>query len=280
MRRTIKTAAWTVACWGILTWTGFGLRTAPAEGGAAAPVVDEFAPEVRPPAPKEIPKGPTRYLGREIAQTMHYLGAPWLVRESRQREEDCDRMFAALKLKPGSTVCDLGCGNGFYTLRMAKAVGPQGVVYGIDIQREMLRLLKERAAAERIGNLKLIQGSLIDPFLPEGKLDLILMVDVYHEFSHPVQMLAALRKSLAPEGRLALVEFRGEDPKVPIKPLHKMTKKQILKEFEPNGFELAEQFDDLPWQHLMFFKAKPPAAEDRPQDKPVPQDKPDPQDKP
>lgn len=223
---------------------------------------DEFAPDVRPAAPEKVPPALTRYQGRAIAQTMHFEGAPWLVRESRQREEDCERMLEALKVQPGWTVCDLGCGNGFYTLPLAKKVGAKGLVYGVDVQREMLLMTKERAAEAKIANIRLLHGSYIDPFLPEGKIDLVLLVDVYHEFSHPVHMLAAIRKSLAPEGRLVLVEFRGEDPKVPIKPLHKMTKKQILKELEPNGFALDEEFDDLPWQHMMFFKAKADAPQD------------------
>jgi ubiquinone/menaquinone biosynthesis C-methylase UbiE len=201
-----------------------------------------------------IPPPLTVYKGREIAQTMHYLGAPWLTRESREREEDCRTLLAALKLKPGDTVCDMGCGNGFYSLKIAKIVGERGHVIGVDIQREMLELLKERAAEEKILNIEPVLGTTVDPKLPEGKIDLVLMVDVYHEFSNPEQMLAAIRKSLKPTGRVALAEFRAEDPKVPIKPLHKMSKAQIMKEFPPNGFKLVEEFDKLPWQHLMFFE--------------------------
>jgi ubiquinone/menaquinone biosynthesis C-methylase UbiE len=194
------------------------------------------------------------YMGREIAQTMHYLGAPWLTRESRDREEDCHTLLEALEIKPGETVCDMGCGNGFYAVRIAKLLGDSGKVIAVDIQREMLELLKERAAAERITNIDTVLGTIIDPKLPEASIDLMLLVDVYHEFSHPQEMLAAIRKSLKPDGRVALVEFRAEDPKVPIKPLHKMSKVQIMKEFPPNGFKLVEEFDELPWQHLMFFQ--------------------------
>jgi ubiquinone/menaquinone biosynthesis C-methylase UbiE len=194
------------------------------------------------------------YKGREIAQTMHYEGAAWLTRESRQREEDCETMLAALGVKPGQTVCDMGCGNGFYSLELARLVGENGKVLAVDIQREMLQMLKERAADEKITNIELVLGTIVDPKLPENSVDLMLMVDVYHEFSHPEEMLAAIRKSLKPNGRVALVEFRAEDPKVPIKPLHKMSKEQIMKEFPPNGFKLVEEFDELPWQHLMFFE--------------------------
>jgi ubiquinone/menaquinone biosynthesis C-methylase UbiE len=201
-----------------------------------------------------IPRPLKKYKGRVIAQTMDYTGAPWLTRESREREEDCKMLLAALKIKPGDTVCDLGCGNGFYSLKLAKLVGEHGHVIAVDIQPQMLELLKERAAAAKISNIEPVLGTTIDPKLPTGKVDLVLLVDVYHEFDHPVQMLAAIRKSLKPTGRVALAEFRAEDPKVPIKPLHKMSKAQIMKEFPPNGFKLVEQFEDLPWQHLMFFQ--------------------------
>jgi ubiquinone/menaquinone biosynthesis C-methylase UbiE len=203
-----------------------------------------------PPTPPPVKE----YKGREIAQTMHYLGAPWLTRESREREEDCKTMLAALHVKPGDTVCDLGCGNGFYTLKLAKLVGDKGKVVAVDIQREMLELLKDRAAEEKITNIEPVLGSVVDPKLPAGSVDIVLLVDVYHEFSNPEEMLTAIRKSLKPTGRLALAEFRAEDPNVPIKPLHKMSKAQIMKEFPPNGFKLVEEFDKLPWQHLMFFE--------------------------
>jgi ubiquinone/menaquinone biosynthesis C-methylase UbiE len=201
-----------------------------------------------------IPPPLAAYMGREIAQTMHYLGAPWLTRESRDREEDCATLLTALQIEAGQTVCDMGCGNGFYSLRIAPLVGQRGKVIAVDIQREMLELLKERAAAEKVTNIETVLGTVIDPKLPPASIDLMLLVDVYHEFSHPVHMLAAIRASLKPSGRVALVEFRAEDPKVPIKPLHKMSKAQIMKEFPPNGFKLVEEFDKLPWQHLMFFQ--------------------------
>ena len=206
------------------------------------------------PAAEEPPPPLTHYMGREIAQTMHFTGAPWLIRESRQREEDCRQMLKALNIQPGEIICDLGCGNGFYALQMAKLTGEKGHVLCVDIQPEMLQMLKARAEQARIKNIEPILGGLTDPQLPEGKVDLLLLVDVYHEFSHPVHMLAAIRKSLKPTGRVALVEFREEDPKVPIKPLHKMSKAQILKEFPANGFKLTSQYDKLPWQHLMFFQ--------------------------
>jgi ubiquinone/menaquinone biosynthesis C-methylase UbiE len=203
---------------------------------------------------EQIPPALTHYQGREIAQTMHYLGAPWLVRDSREREEDCSTMLKKLNVHPGQIVSDMGCGNGFYTLKLAPLVGDEGQVLAVDIQPEMLHLLDEQSKAAKVTNIKPILGSVIDPRLPEGKVDLILCVDVYHEFSHPEQMLAAMRKALALKGRLVLVEFRTEDPNVPIKPLHKMSKAQILKEIPPNGYKLVDQFDGLPWQHMMFFE--------------------------
>ena len=205
-----------------------------------------------------IPPAATHHHGREIAQTMHFTGAPWLVRESRQREEDCRLLLDALGVRPGQTICDLGCGNGFYTLELARRVGPQGVVYAVDIQPEMLRMLAEAAVHAGLRNIRPILGTAIDPRLPAGRVDLCLCVDVYHEFSHPAEMLDRIRVSLAADGRLALVEFRGEDPGVPIKPLHKMTKAQIRRELEPAGFEVAGEFDRLPWQHLVFLRAAGP----------------------
>jgi ubiquinone/menaquinone biosynthesis C-methylase UbiE len=204
-----------------------------------------------------IPPAPPFHMGREIAQTMHYTGAPWLVRESRQREEDCRMMLDALGVEPGQTVCDMGAGNGFYTLELARMVGPEGLVYAVDIQPEMLRMLSRRAAQEGLENIRLVLGSPIDPRLPAGEIDLVLCVDVYHEFSHPDAMLARIRESLSADGKLVLVEFRGEDPAVPIKPLHKMTKAQVRAELEPAGFRVASEFDRLPWQHLLFFSSAP-----------------------
>jgi ubiquinone/menaquinone biosynthesis C-methylase UbiE len=193
-------------------------------------------------------------MGREIAQTMHYTGAPWLVRESRDREEDCKTLLRVLNIQPGQTVADLGCGNGFYTLPIAKRVGPKGKVLAVEIQPEMLDLLAERAEIESVTNYVPILGTLANPKLPKGEVDIALLVDVYHEFSNPEEMLAAIRKSLKPHGRMVQVEFRAEDPNVPIKPEHKMSKAQILKEILANGFKLVDQFDGLPWQHVMFFE--------------------------
>ena len=199
-------------------------------------------------------EAPKQYMGREIAQTMHYTGAEWLTRESREREEDCTTMLAALEVKKGSTVCDLGCGNGFYTLKLAEMVGEEGSVLAVDIQAEMLEMVNARVKEKKVGNVKTILAGEEDPGLEAASVDLVLMVDVYHELSKPAEVLAKVKKSLKKDGRVALVEFRAEDAKVPIKPLHKMSKEQIRKEWGANGFVLVKEFDGLPWQHLMFFE--------------------------
>ena len=217
------------------------------------------------PVEKEkLPPALSEYKGRTIAPTMTYHGAAWLVRDNREQEEHCETLLKALKLQAGQVVCDMGCGNGYYTLPMAKLVGKKGRVLAVDIQPEMLHLLDLRAKDARVFNIKPIQSTVADPKLPEGEVDLILLVDVYHEFSHPEPMLAAMRKALKPTGRIALVEFRLEDPDVPIKLEHKMSKEQIMKEFPPNGFKLVGEFEKLPWQHVMFFgrdDAEPADAE-------------------
>jgi ubiquinone/menaquinone biosynthesis C-methylase UbiE len=226
------------------------------------PLAAIAAAEPQAAKPRSVDTGPAEplppplqfYKEREIAPYMTFHGADWLVRRERQQEEDCSKLLKALKIRPGQVVCDMGCGNGFYTLRLARLVGDKGQVLAVDIQPEMLSLLDKQLKGKHIKNVEPVLSTPIDPCLPEGKVDLILIVDVYHEFTYPDHMLKAMRKSLKPHGRIALAEFRLEDPTVPIKLLHKMSKEQILKEYEPNGFKLVEQYDELPWQHLMFFE--------------------------
>ena len=202
---------------------------------------------------QETPPPLQFYKGRRIAQTMHFSGANWLLRTEREEEERCSLMIANLGVTPGMTVCDMGCGNGFYALQLSKLVGESGKVLGVDIQPEMLELLKKRAEEKGVKNVVPILGTLVDPGLPKGEIDLILCVDVYHEFSHPEQMLKKMREALSPNGVIALLEYRREDPEVRIKLLHKMSRAQIMKEFPSNGFRLVREFDRLPWQHMMFF---------------------------
>lgn len=202
----------------------------------------------------EVPEGRTIYMGRRIAQTMHYTGAEWLIRENRESEERCSLMLANLGIEPGMTIVDMGCGNGFYSLQMAKMTGKKGRVLAVDVQPQMLFYLRKRMEEAGVENVTPILGSFHSPRLPPNSTDLILMVDVYHEFSHPERMLKEMREALKPEGLMVLLEYREEDPEVPIKPLHKMSKSQVDKEMTANGFELAKEFDKLPWQHMLFYK--------------------------
>ena len=205
--------------------------------------------------PESTPEGRTHYLGREVARTMHWRGAPWLMRETREQEENGVRLREWLAVEPGQAVCDLGCGNGYHTLPLAEAVGSEGRVFAVDLQPRMLELLDERAQEAGVQNLVPIEATVDDPRLPEASCDLVLLVDVYHEISHPVSVLGHLRRALKPGGEVVLVEFRTEDRYVPIKPEHKMTKAQVVREMAANGFELARETDALPWQHAMAFRA-------------------------
>ncbi|MCA9234008.1 MAG: methyltransferase domain-containing protein [Planctomycetales bacterium] len=194
-----------------------------------------------------------KYMGRIIAPTMHYSHAGWLTRPERDREEAPDRLLALLSVQRGQQVCDFGCGNGYHTVKLARLVGPTGRVLAIDIQPEMLDLLRRRTEPRGLTNIEPALATEGDGRLPAAALDLVLMVDVYHELDDPAGVLAQVRSSLSPRGRVALVEFRAEDPEVPIQPLHKMEKPQIQAELTANGFKLVEQHDELPWQHLLLY---------------------------
>lgn len=222
-----------------------------------ASLVTSLAAQEKPAAE---PPALTEYMGRVIAQTMHWTGASWLVRHKRDREEATEKMREQLQLKPGMDVCDMGAGNGYHAIPMAQSVGPKGKVYAVDVQPEMIDLLKGRLTGQNIDNIVPIVGLYHDPKLPEASCDLILLVDVYHEFSHPVHMLAATKKALKPGGAVVLVEFRAEDDSVPIKPEHKMSKSQINKELTANGYKLAREYDELPWQHMMWFQSADASA--------------------
>ncbi|WP_231615367.1 class I SAM-dependent methyltransferase [Novipirellula artificiosorum] len=206
------------------------------------------------------------YLDRIVAQPMSHRGASWLVRPNRDLEENATESLDQLRLIEGMTVCDLGCGNGYWTIPMAKAVAETGQVFAVDIQPEMLQMLRARAGREHLRNVTPVRGKINDPNLGVNELDLLLMVDVYHEFSHPESMLWHIRRALKPEGVIALLEYREEDRNVPIKPLHKMSKTQIIKEYKQNHFKLVREYNKLPWQHLMFFaRDDSPLAEISPQ---------------
>ncbi len=214
---------------------------------------------------QDTPPPLTEYQGRVIARTMHWKGAEWLMRRVREAEEGPSQMREQLHVKPGMVVCDMGCGNGYHTLPLAEMVGEKGKVYAVDVQPEMIEMLKQNIESKGLKNIVPINSLYHDPKLPPNTCDMILLVDVYHEFSHPVQMLAGMRAALKPDGQLVLVEFRAEDDSVPIKPEHKMSKAQINKEMNANGFKLVREYDGLPWQHLMFFgKAEQGAAKAAP----------------
>jgi SAM-dependent methyltransferase len=191
--------------------------------------------------------------GRQYAQPMGVQGAPWLTRPERESEEEPDLALRLLKIAKGSTVADVGAGSGYMTLKLAKIVGPMGRVYANDIQQGMLDLLAQNVAKAKVMNVTPVLGAIDDPKLPANALDLVIMVDVYHELSQPQKMLAHVREALKPDGRLVLFEYRGEDPDIPILPLHKMTVAQAKLEVEHEGFKLAKVQEDLPRQHLLTF---------------------------
>ena len=191
--------------------------------------------------------------GRAYAQPMSYLGADWLDRSERVEEEEPDIALDAIQLVRGSTVADVGAGSGYMTVKMAKRVGPTGKVYANDIQPEMLTLLRQRLVREKVTNVEPVLGSFDDPKLPPGALDLILMVDVYHEFSEPQKMLRRMREELKPGGRLVLLEYRKEDPAIPIRLDHKMTVAEAKTEVEAEGYNLAKVDEVLPRQHILIF---------------------------
>jgi len=192
--------------------------------------------------------------GRHYAGVMGAQGAGWLVRPEREAEEQPDAALDSIGVAPGSTVADVGAGNGYMTWRLAERVGPAGKVYANDIQPKMLELLRKNIEARGLANVETVLGAEDDPKLPAGRLDLVLLVDVYHEFSEPQKMVRRIRQSLAPAGRMVLLEFRGEDPEVPIRPEHKMTVAQVKAEIEPEGFRLDRVMERLPRQHILVFR--------------------------
>ena len=194
--------------------------------------------------------------GRVLAATMSVEGAPWLERTEREDEEAPDTALRILKIQKGATVADVGAGSGYITRKLAKIVGPMGRVYGEDIQPGMIDLLQKNVAKAKLTNVTPVLGTIDDPRLPAASLDLVIMVDVYHELSQPQRMLAHLRESLKDDGRLVLLEYRGEDPEIPIQPLHKMTVAQAKLEVEHEGFTLASVKEDLPRQHILIFTKK------------------------
>ncbi|MFM8274652.1 MAG: class I SAM-dependent methyltransferase [Gemmata sp.] len=199
------------------------------------------------------------YLGREIAHVMGYGGIGWLERKERIKEEAPEKLIKALDLKDGMVVADVGAGSGYHTFMMAPLVGAKGKVIASDIQQQMLDVVTKKAKELKVTNVETVRGTALDPKLPSGKVDLALMVDVYHEFEHPYEMTERLVEALRPGGRLVLVEFKAEDDKVLIKRVHKMTERQVLKELAVfPEMEHTKTVGTLPWQHVVIFTKKEP----------------------
>jgi len=194
--------------------------------------------------------------GRIIAGVMGHQGAPWLDRPEREREEQPGRAVEALQLEPGMVVADFGAGSGYYTERIARAIGPAGKVLAVDLQPEMLQMIGARAARLGLKNVELVRSTEADPKLPAGVVDLILMVDVYHELASPQRVLRSMKAALSARGRIAIIEFRKEDPDVPIREEHKMSVAQAVREFGAEGYVLDRRVDSLPWQHLLIFRIR------------------------
>jgi SAM-dependent methyltransferase len=225
----------------------------------AAEVKAEVTAETKADAPARYEKiAPSadgigkRYLGREIAQVMGWQGAAWLEREEREREERTDLLLPELLLKPGMVVADIGAGTGYIARRMAAQVGPSGVVYAVDVQPEMIRLLKGLAAG--LAQIKPVLGAVDDVRLPAASVDLAIMVDVYHELEFPREVLASMLRALKPGGRVVFVEYRAEDPRVPIKAVHKMSEAQVKREASALGLVWERTAGGLPWQHVVIFR--------------------------
>lgn len=195
------------------------------------------------------------YMGREVAYVMGFQGINWLERSEREIEEGVSTLIKNMEIKTDDTIADIGAGSGYHVFRMAP-LAENGLVYAVDIQPEMLEAIELKKRSKRVSNVETVLGSEKSINLPKNSLDKILLVDVYHEFSYPAEMVGSIKNALKSNGQLFLIEYRGEDSSVPIKKIHKMTVKQSIKEMEAAGFRLKENIDNLPWQHCMIFEKK------------------------
>jgi len=193
------------------------------------------------------------YMGREIAYVMGFQGINWLERSEREIEEDVATLIKNMKIKTDDTIADIGAGSGYHVFKMAP-LADKGLVYAVDIQPEMFEAIELKKKSKRVSNVETVLGSAKSINLPKNSLDKVLLVDVYHEFSNPFEMIESIKNALKPNGLLFLIEYRGEDPNVPIKKIHKMTKKQSIAEMRAVGLKLKENIDNLPWQHCMIFE--------------------------
>lgn len=202
------------------------------------------------PSPGGIGK---RYLGREISGVMGFEGASWLERDEREREERTDLLVPQLQLAPGMTVADIGAGTGYFARRIAPVVGANGKVYAVDVQPQMVRLLQALSKQPGMSTIEPVHGARDDVKLPAASIDVAVMVDVYHELEYPYEVMQSLVRALKPGGRVVFVEYRAEDPKVPIRPLHKMSEAQIRREAAVHALQWERTVDVLPWQHIVVF---------------------------
>ena len=193
------------------------------------------------------------YMGREIAYIMGFQGINWLERSEREKEEDVSTLIKNMKIKTNDTIADIGAGSGYHVFKMAP-LAENGLVYAVDIQPEMVEAIELKKRSKRMSNIKTVLGSEKSINLPRNSLDKILLVDVYHEFSYPIELIKSIKNALKPNGQLFLIEYRGEDLTVPIKKIHKMTEKQSIAEMKAAGLSLKENIDNLPWQHCMIFE--------------------------
>ena len=192
------------------------------------------------------------YMGRQIAQVMSHYGIDWLEREEREMEENTSLLLKNLAVKPGMVIADIGAGSGYHSALLSKMVG-SGKVFAVDVEPEMIAYLNERINQEKLSRIVPVLSTEQKLYLPENTIDMMLLVDVYHEFSYPYEMALSMLAALKPGGKLVLVEFRSEDPTVPIKTIHKMSETQAIKEFKAAGFIFDKNIDNLPWQHCMVF---------------------------
>ena len=192
------------------------------------------------------------YMGREIAFVMGFEGMQWLERPEREAEENVNNLLKNMNIQPGDTLADIGAGSGYHVFKISPIL-KNGLIYAVDIQAEMLEKIQSRIDTQNSNNTAIVLGTERSVNLPENSVDKVLMVDVYHEFNYPYEMMQSIKKALRSNGKIYLVEYRGEDPRVPIKKIHKMTQKQAVKEMEAAGFKLLRNFENLPWQHCMVF---------------------------
>ena len=193
------------------------------------------------------------YMGRQIAQVMSHFGIDWLERQEREEEEKTTQLLKNLAVQPGNVIADIGAGSGYHSTLLSKMVG-NGKVYAVDVEREMIAYLNERIKREGKKNIIPVLGTEKTVSLPANSMDMMLLVDVYHEFSFPYEMARSMLEALKPGGKLVLVEFRAEDPNVPIKTIHKMSQQQAVKEFKAAGFSFEKNISNLPWQHCLIFR--------------------------